>query len=44
MGIKVALGDALNADDVERAMLGDEPPRRHQYNYVYQDGESRLFG
>lgn len=25
MGIKVALGDALNLADVERAMLGDEP-------------------
>jgi len=25
MGIKVALGDAFNAEDVERAMLGDEP-------------------
>jgi uncharacterized protein YbjT (DUF2867 family) len=25
MGIKVVLGDAMNVDDVERAMLGDEP-------------------
>lgn len=25
MGIKVVMGDALNAGDVERAMLGDEP-------------------
>lgn len=25
MGIKVVLGDAMNADDVERAMQGDEP-------------------
>ncbi|KOP26086.1 oxidoreductase [Hapalosiphon sp. MRB220] len=25
MGIKVVLGDAMNVEDVERAMLGDEP-------------------
>jgi nucleoside-diphosphate-sugar epimerase len=25
MGIKVVLGDALKADDIEKAMLGDEP-------------------
>lgn len=27
MGIKVVLGDALNLEDIERAMLGDEPVR-----------------
>jgi len=44
MGIKVALGDALNVEDVERAMLGDEQIHAviSTIGGLPKDGESRL--